>query len=143
MSAPGPTAAAVYYRWRDPQGVVHIVDSLDKVPEAARATAERIVLVPSVKRQAPSTSLGPLRIDWESFGAGFATAFAMAFVFIIARRTKKPWLEFVMLLGAAAVIVGIYFAWSAHENAKNSPPADIGAYFFDDSKSIPDKTKNK
>jgi hypothetical protein len=104
-----------YYRWKDGQGMEHLVDSIDKVPEASRATAEKISLVTPVvrqeQRQEQPSWLGPVRIEWESFAAGFAAAFLLGFIFIVGRRTKKPMIEFAVVVAVAAVIAVVYFGW--------------------------------
>ncbi len=41
---PGAERSEVYYRWTDAEGRLHLVSSLDKVPAAERARAERIEL---------------------------------------------------------------------------------------------------
>jgi hypothetical protein len=150
MSAPEPASSATFYRWRDTQGLEHLVDSIEKVPEASRANAERISMAAAAVRKeqqigtgtgtatatgtatgaADGTGMGPVRIEWESFAAGFATAFVLTFVFVMARRTKKPLLELAVLMAAAAVIGGVYFAWSKRRESRSTAgtqpiPADI------------------
>jgi hypothetical protein len=143
MSAPEPTPVSVYYRWRDAQGLDHIVDSVDKVPEASRASAERVALMTSARKEDPATSLFGVRIDWESFGAGFAAAFALGFVFVLARRAKNTYVELAVVVAVAAVIAGVYFGWVRQKSAEPSPPHAVQSVQIDDPKSVPDKPRPK
>jgi hypothetical protein len=141
MGAPEPANVAVYYRWRDVQGLEHVVDSLEKVPEASRASAERVALATSAKKEPPPSWRGSMRIDWPSFTAGLATACALGLLFALARRAKKPLLELAVLVAAAAVIAGVYFGWVEQKSDRpsaNTPPVQI-----DDSTIVPDKPMRK
>jgi hypothetical protein len=143
MSVAEPANSAAFYRWKDTQGLVHVVDSPDKVPEESRASAERVVLATSVKLSKPddhSTFFGNVRIEWESFGAGFATAIVLGFVFVIARRTKKPLLELAVLVAVAAVIATIYFGW-IRQNPQ--PPDRAQSVQIDDSNKASEKIIKK
>jgi hypothetical protein len=143
MTAPEPASPAAFYRWKDAQGLEHIVDSMDKVPEASRANAERIAFVAPVVRSDQSTGIGPLKIEWESFSAGFATAFLLGVVFVIARRTKKPVVELAVLVAAAAIIGGVYYAWSKQNAASNTAKHEVQSVQIDDSNKTNEKILKK
>jgi hypothetical protein len=146
MSVAEPANSAAFYRWKDTQGLVHVVDSPDKVPEESRASAERVVLATSVKSSATddhSTFFGNVRIEWESFGAGFAAAIVLGFVFVIARRTKKPLLELGVLVAVAAVIAVIYFGWVKQQSAQPHPSGGAQPVQIDDSNIAPNRTPRR
>jgi hypothetical protein len=42
-------------------------------------------------------------------------------VFVVARKTKRPWVEFAVIVALAAVIGGVYFAWSKQK----APPSTV------------------
>jgi Domain of unknown function (DUF4124) len=121
MGAPEPASSAVYYRWTDAKGTTHLVDSLDKVPEESRPALERVTMAVAAAPVDRSGWLGPIHIEWESFAAGFAVALLLGFLFVLARRSKRAWLELGVLVMTVAVIVGIYLGW-AQQNAAASKP---------------------
>ena len=145
MSDPDPTNTAVFYRWKDPQGLEHLVDSLDKVPEIARPKAERIALVASVTKEheaVPATTLGGVRIDWRSFASGFGIAIVLAFAFGMARRAKRPVVEFAVIVAAAAAAGSIfYFGWVRQKTEPTAPERDVRSILFETGKITPDKAK--
>lgn len=102
---------AVFYRYRDAEGRVVIVDSLARVPASARPGVERVAL------EAPARSLevsaGALARDLHgpSFAAGAAAALLAVAVLLVARRAKALLVRALVLGGLAVLGAGAYFGW--------------------------------
>jgi glutaredoxin len=56
--APGPQSQRTYYRWIDASGALHLVDSLDAIPEADRSRAKPIVVEQRKTSPADAASRG-------------------------------------------------------------------------------------
>jgi uncharacterized membrane protein YebE (DUF533 family) len=112
---------------------------MDKVPQASRATAEKISMVAPVAQHEQPSWLGPVRIEWESFAAGFATAFLLGVIFLVGRRTKKPMIEFGVLVAVAAVIAVVYFGWVKQRPAPPATKQGAQPAQVDDSNKINEK----
>lgn len=110
MASDGRSADAgqTFYRYRDPGGRITIVDSLDKLPPAARDRAERVELQegPSeLDRLRQLAQDGPdmgSAISWPSFGLGLGVAAVCVVVALLARRAGAQ--AVAKLLGIAALV---------------------------------------
>jgi hypothetical protein len=109
VSAPGVHGAR-YYRFQDATGRVHLVDSIDSVPQALRAHAACIeyrddgALLPS--------SLSPQGLSgYQLFGLGFAAALLVAFVFSRLPGTLRVFVRLAIVGGVVALLAGAYFGW--------------------------------
>jgi len=104
----GSGDAATFFRYRDGQGRLVIVDAASKVPSSARGSVERISLAPR------ETSLGLPR-DFElhgpSFAIGLASAALVGLVLLGTRRRSKL-LRLALMLGVAALLGGAYLGLS-------------------------------
>jgi len=99
---------AVFYRFQDSSGRVHIVDSLDLVPQAQRSSAERV-------RYDEQTSVSGLvpsphgLSTWQAFGLGIGVAFLLGLLFRRLPGTFRLVLRFAIVAGVGALIAGAYF----------------------------------
>jgi hypothetical protein len=104
--------AARYYRFADPSGRVHLVDSIDSVPQALRAQAACIEYhdapssLPSVIAHAAATPT-----SYQIFGLGFAAALIAAFVFSRLPGSLRVVSKMVIVVGGVALLAGLYFGW--------------------------------
>lgn len=100
-----------FYRYRDNEGRVVIVDSLDRVPAKDRGAVERIQLGVNPQGGRASEASEAFVMDWPSFGVGFGVALLLALVLAGFSRLSSP-LARVLLAGVAAgVLVMAYFGW--------------------------------
>src|SRR6185503_20197783 len=100
-----------FYRWVDAQGRVHVVTSLDAVPQAARAKAE-LVALHGAEETTPLVSGGGAawQPEWISFAAGFGAALVLSFLFRLLPNGWKGVTRVVVSLGLAALLTGAYLA---------------------------------
>lgn len=111
-SPPEPGEGATYYRYDD-HGRVVIVDSLARVPAAARHTAKPIAL-PS-----PVTSGGafqqileaPAQLHWPSFAAGVGCSLILALLALSLRQGTRRLMRYALVAGAVAVGGAAYLGW--------------------------------
>src|SRR5450432_3520404 len=110
-------SGAVFYRFQDASGRVHLVDSLDSVPQAERAHAQRIeygsqndTTIPSLTSASGLPSLGALS-SLESFGLGFGAALVAVFLFSRLPGTLRLVLRLAIIGGVVALMAGAYFGW--------------------------------
>src|SRR5690606_20722767 len=101
----------VFYRYEDAQGRIVIVDSLDAIPAAERARAERISYESSPRAPIQALDGARVGVDWPSFAAGFGCALLLGLVLLVFRRTSSPFARLIAFALAAAVIGGSYLGW--------------------------------
>lgn len=106
---PTPGNQQTFYRWVDASGRVHIVSSLDGVPQAERTKAVAVSLSPdespTVPRLETETAWRP---DWASFGVGFAVALLLAALFKVMPNGLRTASRVALVLGVAVVLTGLY-----------------------------------
>jgi hypothetical protein len=133
-SAGGHVAGnATFYRYRDPQGRVVIVDSLARVPSGSRNAVETVVLAhpePSVLTIADATVRETARdLHWPSFAAGAGFALLLTLAWLGLRRVGTPLLRLSLLGGLVLLGAGAYFGWlrrvSGHDGALVASPAAL------------------
>jgi hypothetical protein len=114
-AASGPHGAQ-YYRFQDASGRVHLVDSIDSVPQALRAHAACIEFrddatqLPSLASRGSSLLSHGLR-SYQIFGLGFAAALLVALVFSRLPGTRRLVVRSAIVGGAVALLAGAYFGW--------------------------------
>ena len=107
----GPTQGnrQTFYRWVDASGRVHIVSSLDNVPQAERAKAAVVALSPEASPTLPRLeNVAGWRPDWTSFGVGFGLALLLAALFKALPGGLRVVSRVALVLGVAAVLTGLY-----------------------------------
>ena len=102
-----PKDTQAFYRWVDAQGRVHVVTSLDSVPQAARAKAE-LVTLRGAEETSPLVAAEAWKPEWGSFAAGFGAAIVLVFLFRLLPNGWKGALRVVVALGLAALLTGAY-----------------------------------
>ncbi len=100
---------AVYYRFEDANGRIHLVDSLDSVPLSWRARAQRIEY--QVEPAASGVPLPRSLTFWQTFGLGFTAALLIALVFRRLPGTMRLALRFAIIGGVLALLAGAYLGW--------------------------------
>jgi clan AA aspartic protease (TIGR02281 family) len=93
-----PLLAADYYRWVDPNGVVHLTDNPHNIPETQRGKAGRIQSIEPPRTQPPPTPLLPTKasIPFEKQGQ---------VVIVEATLNKKASAKFVVDTGASYTMI--------------------------------------
>jgi hypothetical protein len=127
--AHGVAGNATFYRYRDPQGRVVIVDSLARVPSSSRSTVESVVLA------RPETSVLGIAdatvrdLHGPSFAAGAGCALLLTLAWLGLRRVGTPLLRVSLLGGLVLLGAGAYFGWlrrvSGHEGPLLASPAAL------------------
>jgi hypothetical protein len=103
-----------FYRWVDAEGRLHVVSSLEAVPSAERARAERVTLtgqtaLPSVPSRAePQAEPSAWRFDLGSFGIGFGAALAISLLFRLLPNGWRSLTRVAVVLGLGALLTGLY-----------------------------------
>ncbi|MES1183625.1 MAG: DUF4124 domain-containing protein [Myxococcales bacterium] len=105
---PTPGNQQTFYRWVDAGGRVHIVSSLESVPQAERAKAAVVSLDPDAAPTVPRLPSAGWRPDWVSFGVGFAVALVLAALFKVLPNGMRMATRVALVLGVAAVLTGLY-----------------------------------
>jgi len=111
-SSSEPSEGATYYRYDD-HGRVVIVDSLARVPAAARHTARPIALPAP---PAPAGALqqimdAPARLHWPSFAAGVGCSVIALLLALSFRRSMGRLMRYALVAAALAVGSAAYFGW--------------------------------
>jgi hypothetical protein len=139
----GESAAgqSVFYRYRDPNGRVVIVDSLARVPSNARDSVESVALEPTSSVALPVAVARDLH--WPSFAAGAGCALLASLLLLFALRTKAALLRVVMLGALVALGAGAYFGWvrrtTGHDGALMQSPAAL----IDDARTAVDQMNER
>lgn len=117
--------SAVFYRYRDASGRVHIVDSLDRVPTALRGKVERV----EYQEETPVNGLLPSQAPsgWQAFALGAVAALLLWFAF-----KKLP--RWVLVAGIGVVLCGAYFGWVRRTAQVSSDAFASPSAMIDDAK---------
>lgn len=105
---PTPGNQQTFYRWVDASGRIHIVSSLDDVPQAERPKSGVVSLTPDESPTVPSLQIAAWRPDWASFGVGFAVALLLAALFKMLPNGLRTASRVALALGVAVVLTGLY-----------------------------------
>lgn len=106
--------AQVFYRWVDGDGRVHIVSSLDSVPEADRLKAALVLLNGADSSHGEYPALGSASFwqpEWTSFAAGFGVALLLVLIYRLLPSGLRSVTRWAIVLGAAAALTGAYLGW--------------------------------
>jgi hypothetical protein len=141
VSAPG---TASFYRYRDVDGRVVIVDSLDRVPASARSTLEHVALeAPPAPAFALPESLGARSLHWPSFGAGAACMLLAGLVLFGVLRSRARFVR-VLLLGSMVLLgAGAYFGWVRRTTGHEGPLLESPAALIDDARNAVQKMNER
>ncbi len=137
--------AEVYYRWVDASGRLHVVSSLDAVPEDARAKAERVELNAETSRSEhvggyPAGASAPmLTLDWPSFGIGFGVALLLALLFRALPQGMRWVSRIAIMLCVAGLLLGAYFGAIRRTTGTGSGALASPTAFIDDAKRAVEK----
>lgn len=128
---------AVFYRFTDSTGRIHIVDSLDLVPSAARAQAERV----QYQEQAPPTLLSRVseRGTWPLAAGGAGAALLVALLFRRSRGAAWFVLRAGLFVGALALLAGAYFGSLRRSTLGKGDALASPSALIDDAKSAVEK----
>jgi hypothetical protein len=99
-----PSEPQRFYRWVDASGTLHVVSSLDAVPPAERARAERTAFV---GHEEPSPRPAMFRLDWSSVALGFGAGLLVA---LVLPRGWKAVTRVGVVVAIAALLGGAYLA---------------------------------
>ena len=102
------SAPNVFYRYHASDGRVVIVDSVERIPSADRARAERVELEATSTRY-PLASEVVTHMDWPSFATGFGVALAIAALLSFFGRGSSRLLGFLVVAAVIVAGAGAYF----------------------------------
>jgi hypothetical protein len=141
VSAPG---TASFYRYRDADGRVVIVDSLDRVPASARSKLEHVALeAPAAPAFALPESFGGRALHWPSFGAGAACMLVAGLVLFGLQRSRARFVR-VLLLGSVVLLgAGAYFGWVRRTTGHEGPLLESPAALIDDARNAVQKMNER
>lgn len=139
----GVTGDATFYRYRDPQGRVVIVDSLARVPGGSRNAVETVVLArpePSALTVADTTIRG---LHGPSFAAGAGCALLLTLAWLGLRRVGSRLLRLSLLAGLLVLGAGAYFGWLRRVSGHEGPLFASPAALIDDARSAVQKMNER
>lgn len=156
-----PTTATpnqVFYRYEGPDGRVLLVDSLDKLPEAARTKAERLDfpgseksalgdafqgLLPGDATTTPngaSATGSPSGVHWPSFvlglGAGVGAVLILRWLLGSGSSSfgKRLLVSTALVIGLAALLGGLYLGWLRKSTGQSDSSVATPQQIIDDAK---------
>ncbi len=140
-------SGAVFYRYTDASGTVHIVDSLDRVPTSQRERAERFQYDEwtPVNGDRPASAVTSVlhRADglsgWQMFGLGAGVVLLAVLFFRLLPGARGMVVRFVLALAVIALLGGAYLGWTRRiTHQSNDLLASPGA-MIEDAKSAVEK----
>jgi hypothetical protein len=108
-TSPVGVHGARYYRFQDAGGRTHLVDSIDSVPQALRASAVCIEF--GEQPDAASAVLPRGLTGLQTFGLGFGAALLVVLVFKKLPGTMRLLLRVAIVGGVVALLGGAYLGW--------------------------------
>jgi hypothetical protein len=142
---PERSRSEVYYRWIDAEGRLHVVSSVDDVPSAARAKAERLELNPETSRQMhsagyPKAPAPPaFELDFASFGVGFAAALCLALLFRLLPQSMRWMSRVVIVVCLGGLLVGAYLGLVRRQSGLGQDAFASPSAIVEDAKSAVEK----
>jgi hypothetical protein len=133
---------SVYYRVQQADGRVAIVDSLDALPAAERARAQRIELRVA-SPASPAVSVFPAELDWPSFGVGFGAALVFALLVLFLGKGRKGALVFAGAVGFIVLGASAYFGWLRRSTGQDAALFASPASVVDDARRAVDQMQKK
>ena len=133
--------ATVYYRFQDSSGRLHIVDSLESVPQALRPHAERVAYT-----EAPSGAAALLQhgvSSWQMFGLGFAAALLVVLVFKRLPGTMRVVLRLAIVGGIVCLLAGGYLGWMRRATGQANDALASPGQIIEDAKSAVAKMNDR
>jgi hypothetical protein len=138
-ATPEQSGRAVFFRFTDQSGRVHIVDSLDLVPKAARGAAERV-------RYGEETALNgrptvPGLASWQIFALGMGAALLIGLLFRRLPGLLGTLVRVAIVAGVLLLASGAYFGFirrTTQQSGGGVALATPGA-LIDDAKSAVEK----
>ncbi|MEP7049431.1 MAG: hypothetical protein ABJB12_03720 [Pseudomonadota bacterium] len=124
--------ATVYYKFQDSSGRLHIVDSLESVPQAMRPQAQRLAYGEPPSTVASSTSEG-LR-GWPMFALGFGAALLVVLIFKRLPGTMRIVLRLAIVAGIVCLLGGGYLSWARRATGLGSGVLASPQQIIDDAK---------
>ena len=124
--------AAVYYRFEDSSGRVHIVDSLDSVPQALRPHAQRVAY--TEQPASASALLAHGLSSWQMFALGFGAALLVVLMFKRLPGTMRIALRIAIVGGIVCVLAGGYLGWMRRATGQGTGALATPAQMIEDAK---------
>lgn len=143
-------SSAVFYRFTDASGRVHIVDSLDLVPAPQRARVERIQY-DARDEQTPVNGLLPEHgslsehgpIAWPTLALALAGVVVLWLVFRRLPGTLRLVLRLALVASLVALIGGAYLGWTRRVTHQSSDLIASPGALIDDAKSAVEKMNSR
>jgi len=134
-SPPGASGGDAFYRYRNAEGRVVIVNSLAQVPTAQRDHAEGVVLA------TPDQGLGRIgrELHWPSFLAGASCAIVACLLLLALRRTGKRLLRVALVVGLTVLGVGLYLGWARRMAGDNVALVSSPSALIEDARAAVEK----
>lgn len=135
-----------FYRWVDAEGRLHVVSSLDAVPAAYRAKAERLTLQPSTPSgTGPRDSAAPAwKLEPASFALGFGAALVLSLLFRALPGSWRGFSRVVLVAGVALLLTGLYLgAIRRAAGSRDAGPLASPSALIEDAKSAVEKLNTR
>jgi hypothetical protein len=133
----GTAGGDAFYRYRNAEGRIVIVDSLARVPPLLRGHAEGVVL--ATPTEAPGLGGLARELHWPSFLAGASVAVVTCLLFLALRRTGKRLLRVAFVLGLTVLGVGLYLGWARRMAGESAALISSPSALIDDARAAVEK----
>lgn len=125
---------ARFYKFQDASGRLHVVDSINDVPQANRAHATCVEYAPE------SSSIAQLlgargTNGWTMFGLGFAAALLVAFAVTRLPGSMRFLARMAIVVGLVALLGGAYLGWIRRQSGQSSDAFTSPSALIEDAKS--------
>ena len=134
-------STAVYYKFQDSSGRLHIVDSLESVPQALRPHAQ-----PVSYSEQPTTVASVLQHGlgaWQMFGLGFGVALLVVLVFKRLPGTMRVVLRLAIVAGLVCLLAGGYLGWLRRATGQGSDALATPAQIINEARSAVTKMNDR